>query len=76
MVRITNMSDDFEGSSMADTGLSSSPGHSSDPWAADAWTVIAETVNADNSHTLRLQNSVAPAQSVLWATIRPVWAAR
>lgn len=59
MVRITNMSDDFEGSSMADTGLSSSPGHSSDPWAADAWTVIAETVNADNSHTLRLQNSVS-----------------
>ena len=86
MVRITNMSDDFEGSSMADTGLSSSPGHSSDPWAADAWTVIAETVNADNSHTLRLQNSVS-SRSIgavgdytarmgarwLWDRRRPTW---
>ena len=53
---LTNTVAGFENVSIADDGTSPSLTHSTDPWAANIWTVTAAAVHEDNSQTVQLQN--------------------
>ena len=54
---ITNTVAGFENVCLADDGTAANLTHSTDPWAANVWTVTAAAVNTDNSQTVQLQNN-------------------